>query len=178
MTIRTKEARVETDLPPAKLYLDDIAEIVHIFSHALPNKQDSTGGVASIVTKFDVGAKQCDDIEELPKIAKKTTHFELEVSRGSKDASLSVTRYGASWSALFLDRTASWEMARKLEAVFEQRQRRVRKLIGGKEYIPFVVSLLFPFVLLIRNPNVEIFVALALIAFQIIWFTTLHRHTV
>ncbi len=178
MTIKTKDAEVPSDLPPAKLYLDDIVEIVQLFSRALPMKRDSSGGVSAIVTKFEVGQKQCDDINDLPKIAKQTTNFNLEVRRKYDSAKLYVSRYNSDWYWSGLDDEEVWATARKLQSIFEQRQLRWRKLIDGLNFIPLVVGLLMPLVLLFRNTAKEISAFLVVSAFMLFWFATLRRHSI
>jgi hypothetical protein len=52
--LRQKEPQPEICLPPAKLYLDDIEQIIRILTEALGTEQDSTGGVEPVELLFQI----------------------------------------------------------------------------------------------------------------------------
>jgi hypothetical protein len=86
MTITRLLSPVPRNLPAARLFLDDIEEIVRI----LVNSGQGHDAPASskfdwppLQIKFLTGNKLCDQIEELPQIAKSTKNLLVEVSRGS-----------------------------------------------------------------------------------------------
>ena len=69
MTISRREKPVPTVLPSARLYLDDIEEIVRILTEAADQVPVERAKGALQIT-FEVGDRFCDDPHELCKIAK------------------------------------------------------------------------------------------------------------
>jgi hypothetical protein len=100
MTIKTKEAEVISDLPPAKLFLEDIEEIVRIFREGAPGEDDldHVDRDAKVELKLEIGEKVCDDVQDLPKIRKRTNDLSIEVQRGyAYRVSMHVANHGSSW---------------------------------------------------------------------------------
>jgi hypothetical protein len=171
--------QVPSDLPPAKLYLDDVAEIVQLFSSQLPLKPDSAGGWLPCITKFEVGQKQCNDIDDLPKIARETIDFKIEVQRERYNAiTLSVRRYSTSWSGHSLNDDLAWSTARQLQAIFKPRQRHLRKFLEGLYLLPIVLGGLLSVVIPLIHSNTKAidFFIIALVLYVVV-FITVRRHT-
>lgn len=68
MAITRLPPEIPDDFPPAKLYLDDIAEIVAIF------REDDTDAKV----EFIVGNQKCDDLTDLRKIGGHQTRLEIK----------------------------------------------------------------------------------------------------
>jgi hypothetical protein len=88
MTITRPPAPVPTDLTIARLYLDDVEEIVQILLDAekkLDLEPFKDGPDDAVKVEFTVGedtaARTCDSIGDLRKISRSTQHFELRVTR-------------------------------------------------------------------------------------------------
>ncbi len=127
MTISRQEKPVPTRLPAARLYLDDIEDIVRILSEADQSREAKSNGFdkdAPIKVQFQIGNQMCDEVQDLPKIAKNSPSFELQVSRGrfGLSARLGVSRYGTQWTTYGLTKDEAWTTFRRLEALFESRR--------------------------------------------------------
>jgi hypothetical protein len=125
MTIRRREKEVPTALPAAKLYLDDIEEIVHLLHEAAgPAATD-----AIFKTSFSVRDKICDEVEELAKITRSATVFNLHTYQvGKYMADLDVDWSGTHLSARGLTREQEWALYHRVEDVFNARKLHWRTL--------------------------------------------------
>ncbi len=129
--LKQKEPHPDVYLPPAKLYLDDIEQIIRILTEALGTVQDSTGGVEPVELLFQIHDHTTNDIDDLSKIhPDHTNDFYMEVTqaRGTK-ASVAITKSYAGWYAFGLTTNDDWGLFHKLEALFETRTRRWKKLL-------------------------------------------------
>jgi len=61
------------DFPPAKLYLDDVREIVNVLAPPAGPGQEDQGWVLS----YRVKDRTCDTLDELAQIGGKTRHIEI-----------------------------------------------------------------------------------------------------
>jgi hypothetical protein len=74
VTIRTKEAEIPCEFPPARLFLDDIEEIVRILVAATENRKregELHEDPAKTRLTLTIKDRACDEVQDLPKIAKK-----------------------------------------------------------------------------------------------------------
>jgi hypothetical protein len=131
MTISSREKEVPDDLRPAKLYLDDIAEIQRVFVDANKDRTWKSelpeGG--QVKTRFAVDDQECDQLEELLQLPRRPREFELRVfTRGYVNV-LKADRYGTRWLTSGLNNQEQWNVHRKLEAVLDKRKLRWRRLL-------------------------------------------------
>jgi hypothetical protein len=178
MTISRKEAPIPDELPAARLYLEDIEEIVGILLQ---------GGAG---TKEEV-VQVCDQILDLPKIAKSTTHLAVLVrgERGSHYiARFVVSHSSTEWSAYALTTEQAWAAYRKLEALFEKRRLPLRNLLHSHKALFYVLQgmlssliLLTPLILLsdlaAYRVALSVTLAVAALAFLTLW-AGLRRHSI
>jgi len=95
VTIRTEEPDLPSEFPPARLFLDDIEEIVRILQEFLETrKMDSRSTVEDLKMKvtFSTGGNECDDVHDLPKIGKSNRVLRVSVARGVPPAAILVFR--------------------------------------------------------------------------------------
>ena len=128
MTIRTKEPDVPSEFPPARLFLDDIEEIVHILQEFIESrKTDSRSTVEDLkmTLRFSTGGKECDDVRDLPKIAKSNRELSISVARGGwPETSLRFDPwFDTMWRSSGLTKEDTWSAFHKLDAVFQKRKR-------------------------------------------------------
>lgn len=129
MAIWTKEEHVPDELPPARLFLDDIKEVVGILRGSVETKNiNSQFPVEDLKVKviFSTGGKECDEVEDLPKIAKRIRELRVSVfGKGSwPETSLRFHAwFGTFWDSPGLTKGQDWETFRKLESVFRKRTR-------------------------------------------------------
>jgi hypothetical protein len=131
MTISRIRTPVPTKLPAAKLYLDDIEEVVRILKEAWARKPiDAHEENSQITTQFQIGDKVCDEIQDLPKIRKSTGEFTLNISRGRLPYGLEfeITHYATTWTHFGLTYDEAWAAFRKLDALLQPRRLRWRNL--------------------------------------------------
>jgi hypothetical protein len=123
MPIRTKEGDTPSEFPPARLFLDDIEEIVGILRELVGSQKSKVDDPAVKVT-FSVSGSECDDLRDLPKIAKPYRALDIEVERGWLGrTSLTFYFFSAFWRSYGLTREATLPAYHRLEPIFKKRKR-------------------------------------------------------
>lgn len=127
MAIRRKRSKRETpsdELPPAKLFLDDVEDIVAILT-------SSAGGApCHSSVSYSVGDATCDTIEDLQQMGGRTTKFKIIVTQvpgevGIPSAALPLrSRLTVSWAdtTLWLESASGdefWVKRGKIGEIFE-----------------------------------------------------------
>jgi hypothetical protein len=72
---------IPSTLPPAKLYLDDITEIVQILTDSSPDYHAT----------FVAGQTKCDSLDDLKELRGRATHFVMNISSPRKHQTLELT---------------------------------------------------------------------------------------
>jgi len=78
VAIQSFPQSIPSELPPAKLYLDDITEILQILTDSNTDCQAS----------FVAGKSKCDTLDDLRDLGGRTTHFVMHVSSPAKHQTL------------------------------------------------------------------------------------------
>jgi hypothetical protein len=161
VTIRTKEAEVPSEFPPARLFLDDIEEIVRVLVDANKDSNPLAHQNEDAKTKitFTIKDQVCDEIDELPKIAKKTTELSimLEWESGLAANSLTFYRDSSSLGSYLLSSEGHLSLFHKLAPIFKRRNRRFAMLVRSSRPIllTLVVLLLLPVTTIIYVPSMR-----------------------
>jgi hypothetical protein len=120
MTIRITDPEVPRALPVARLYLDDIEQIINVLSsaerkarHSEPEAHDQPS------PSFQVGNRCTHEIEDLPKITKRTSDFTLRLGRPNLELVFQVDDRGLRWWSAGLTHADAWETFHKLEAIIK-----------------------------------------------------------
>jgi len=138
MAIYARETKVSTNFPAACLYLDDVAEIQKIILDVVasrrllkPGKDLTKPPDREIETEFYVGDRFCTEIQDLPKMGKRTSDFEIRVAALDDDftAILGMGTDGIEWSTTNLSKADEREVVRQIETVFKRRKGRNRRLL-------------------------------------------------
>jgi hypothetical protein len=135
VTIRTKEPDVPSNFPPARLFLDDIEEIVRIFREFLETRDmDSSSTVEDLKMKvsFSTEGKESDDLQDLPKIAKSSRELRVSVARGAWPRTSLILHpwLGTFWlQPSGATKEDTWSVFHKLQTLFEKRTRRWSTLL-------------------------------------------------
>ncbi|HYK48205.1 MAG TPA: hypothetical protein VEU94_00655 [Terriglobales bacterium] len=120
MTIKPLSQSIPTQLPPAKLYLDDIDEIVQILTESDTDCR----------TSFVAGRSKCDTLSDLKDLRGRTTHFVMDVSSAGKHQTLELT---PSVTRIHIyeigDQLAAWSKYVNVAAVFERRKLRLKAAV-------------------------------------------------
>jgi hypothetical protein len=120
LAIRPLPQRIPTKLPPAKLYLDDINEILQILTDS---NADSQAG-------FVAGKSKCDTLDDLQELRGRTTHFVMNVSSPGKHQALELT---TSTTQIHVyetgDQVGAWSKYIKVAAIFDRRRLRLKSAI-------------------------------------------------
>src|SRR5689334_20510778 len=104
--LRQKEPQPNIELPPAKLYLDDIEQIIRILTETLGTEQDSTGGVEPLELLFQIHDYSTNDFNDLAKIhPDRTNDFYVELRRSSANAHVLVNKSTTTWYSFGLATT-------------------------------------------------------------------------
>jgi hypothetical protein len=144
--IRTKEADAPNKFPPARLFLDDIDEIVRILVDAVEKREKSIrpDKDAKITLTLTIKDQVCDDVQELPKIATKT--FDLSVSIAAQawlpDASLEFDRFGTSLGLLGFTTLQKLSIYHKLAPIFKRRNLWLATLVHSNNSLILTVLVL------------------------------------
>ena len=80
MAIKPLPHSIPSKLPPAKLYLDDITEILQILTDSVPTIQQP---------RFR--PSKCDTLDDLKELRGRTTHFVMNISSPRKHQTLELT---------------------------------------------------------------------------------------
>jgi len=131
VTIRTKEADVPSEFPPARLYLDDIEEIVRVLVEATENHHKGEHGDPETKVTLTIGDRTCDEVRELPQIAKKTTELSIRVeTEGYGPATyLALHSKGNRLSSFGITADEQLRLYYKLAPIFKRRNRWLATLI-------------------------------------------------
>ncbi len=127
MTIRTKEPDIPTEFPPAQLFLDDIEEIVRTLVDGIKESDPE----AKTTVTFSIKDQECDEVEELPKIAKKSTELVIRVDLETA-AGIHLIFYRSSSTSVMpfaLTQEGHLRLYHKLAAVFKRRNLWLRTLV-------------------------------------------------
>jgi hypothetical protein len=120
LAIKPLSQSIPTQLPPAKLYLDDIDEIVQIL----------TESNADCKTSFVAGRSKCDSLSDLKDLHGRTTHFVMDISSAGKHQTLELT---PSVTRIHIyeigDQLAAWSKYVNVAAVFERRKLRLKTAV-------------------------------------------------
>ena len=122
MAIKPIPHSIPTTLPPAKLYLDDITEILQILTDSSPDYQAT----------FVAGQSKCDTLDDLRELRGRTTHFVMNISSPRKHQTLELTT-----SATHIhideigDQLVAWSKYVNVAAIFEKRKLRLKSAIRG-----------------------------------------------
>jgi hypothetical protein len=111
---------IPTNLPPAKLYLDDIQEIFRILTDSDPDCEAS----------FIAGQSKCDSLDDLKEMRGRTTYFVMNISSPRKHQTLELT---PSVTRLHIDelgdQLVAWSKYVNVAAVFEKRKLRLKSVV-------------------------------------------------
>ena len=125
MTISSREKEVPTSLPAARLYLDDIEAIRTTILEAR-----QLADVSQVETEFYVGDQVCTEIQELPKIGKRSRNFEMRLTeQGGFSARFGVAPRDTQWTTAGLSKAETWKAYHRLEVIFDRRKIRWRDLL-------------------------------------------------
>jgi len=120
MAIRVLQESIPTKLPPAKLYLDDINEIVQILTDSGEDCRAS----------FVAGRSKCDTLDDLKELRGRTTRFLMNISSPGKHHTLELTTSATRIHIHELgDQLPAWSKYVNVAAVFERRKLRLKSAI-------------------------------------------------
>lgn len=126
MAIRPLAKTIPRDFVPARLYLDDIEEILRIFADTERDQQEKGRDPnEKLRTAFVVGNETCDEMADLRKIHPPYAHnFTVGAERRGFTAKVNISESSAQWYAYGLTENEEWGIFHKLQRVFEARKLR------------------------------------------------------
>ena len=120
MAIKPIPHVIPSTLPPAKLYLDDITEILQILTDSSPEYRAT----------FVAGQTKCDTLDELKELRGRATHFVMNVSSPRKHQTLELT---PSATRIHIDEIGdqllAWSKYVNVAAIFERRKLRLKSAV-------------------------------------------------
>jgi hypothetical protein len=190
VTIRTKEPEVPDELPPARLFLDDIEEIVRVLLDATEKRKKEVRLLEDEKTTVTLSIKDqiCDAVEELPKIAQKTPELSVRIEARGVGPSLRFTKHR---TYLFLFGFTTEQRLRifnKLAPIFKRRNRWLATIIYSHIFVfawLWVVSVfgaITPFIFMLNKqtpPTLALVISLFSVSiFVTISATAFHHSTI
>ena len=113
MAIQSFPQSIPSELPPAKLYLDDISEILQILTDSNADCQAS----------FVAGKSKCDTLDDLRDLGGRTTHFVMNISSPGKHQTLELTPSATRIHIHEIgDPLPAWSKYVNVAAIFEKRR--------------------------------------------------------
>jgi hypothetical protein len=128
VTIRTREEDAPSGFSPARLFLDDIEQIVRILVEATENAKEKwtqPGVDAKTSVTLAINDQICDEVEELPKVAMRTTNLSIRVvvPKSLPETSLTFGKQ-SNWLRLVgFTREQEFAIYYKLLPIFKRRNR-------------------------------------------------------
>jgi hypothetical protein len=120
VTIKPHPHSIPTKLPPAKLYLDDIAEIWQILTDSSPDCHVS----------FVAGKSKCETLEDLEALGGRTTHFVMDIWSSGKHQTLELTNSSTRIHIHEIgDQLPAWSKYVNVAAIFERRKLRLKSVV-------------------------------------------------
>ena len=120
MAIKPLPQSIPSKLPPAKLYLDDISEILQILTDSSSDYQAS----------FVAGQSKCDTLDDLKELRGRATHFVINISSPRKHQTLELT---PSATRIHIDEVGdqlvAWSKYVNVAAIFEKRKLRLKSAV-------------------------------------------------
>jgi hypothetical protein len=111
---------IPSTLPPAKLYLDDITEIVQILTDSSPDYHAT----------FVAGQTKCDSLDDLKELRGRATHFVMNISSPRKHQTLELTPAATRIHIDELgDQLLAWSKYVNVAAIFERRKLRLKSAV-------------------------------------------------
>ena len=144
MAIKPLPHSIPGNLPPAKLYLDDIHEIFRILTDSNPDCEAS----------FVAGQSKCDTLDDLKELRGRTTHFVMNVSSPRKHQTLELT---PSVTRLHIDeigdQLVAWSKYVNVAAIFEKRKLRLKSVVHSLAPLLFAALCLLALALWMFVPH-------------------------
>jgi hypothetical protein len=120
LTIKPLPQSIPSKLPPAKLYLSDVAEILQIL----------TDSSADCQVSFKLPAMKCDALTDLKDLGGRTTHFVMDISSPGKHQTLELTKSATRIHIHELgDQLVAWSKYVNVAAIFEKRKLRLKSAV-------------------------------------------------
>jgi len=145
VTVRTREAEVPSEFPPARLYLDDIEELVRILVETIESQKEerkATGEEAKIRVRLTTKNQVCDEVQELPSMGEKTYELLVEVKKQHwPPISLDFSRHSARVHFYSFTTEEQLSVFYKLAPIFKRRKLWLATLVHSSL---LVTSLLLP----------------------------------
>ena len=110
MSIRRRETQIPTEgFPPAKLYLDDMREIIEIFRESTEYKTSERNKDEPERLVFECDDKSCETLEDLQTIGAKTVNFVVTFDLQGVAHELTIHTTLIFWRFYGLKREGGWD---------------------------------------------------------------------
>lgn len=116
-----------SEFPPARLFLDDVEEIVHVLTELVQTRAQQN---IKITVALSSGQQECDSVQDLPKILRMSESVEIEVYADTfAYTNLRLHPWLlAIWRSTGFTKESAWEAYHKLQPIFERRKRRLNAI--------------------------------------------------
>lgn len=138
MAIKPLPHSIPSKLPPAKLYLDDLKEILQILTDSNSDCEAS----------FVAGQSKCDTLDDLQELRGRATYFVMNISSPRKHQSLELTPSSTRIHIDELgDQLVAWSKYVNVAAIFEKRKLKLKSAVHSLAPLLFAGLCLLAFAL-------------------------------
>lgn len=141
MAIHPFDQEVPARLPAAKLYLDDVEEIVRILTEAEAKSEKANYGQTQPQIELEVEDQKCDELADLPKVHPPVArNFLVGIDRTGFHAYVRLSTSHSTWNVYGLGTDEQWGLFHKLERVFEARRRPWKNLLHSHRGLSYALE--------------------------------------
>jgi len=126
MAKKRQEETPPLELPPARLFLDDLEELVRLFIEAVNREVALDARDLPLRATYHVGIWVCDSIGDLKEFGKAKDRFHLQVKNAQESLAVGIYMYRDrfAWTGGFnFSPAGEWALYGQLRTLFEKRKR-------------------------------------------------------
>lgn len=137
--LRQIDPQPSIGLSPAKLYLDDIEQIIQIFVEAENERGEERRSNIEVEIIFQIHNQTTSNMQDFSRIHPDSTNdFLVEVRKGTEfHADVRIYKPHTTWYVWGLTDNEKWALFHKLEALFEARKLRWKKLLHAHSKVSY-----------------------------------------
>jgi hypothetical protein len=145
MTIERIRRPVPTRFLPARLYVDDIQEIIDLFEKEAKTHGNVEEATHTTITVED---KKCDQVDDLLHLGvRETRTLEVDVEKMGVQLRFRTTTFSTEWTSYGLPYDKAWAIYHRLEDILDERAYKWRRLCraltaGSRDAVWLVLAII------------------------------------
>jgi hypothetical protein len=139
VSIRELKRGPDTELPAARLFLEDLEAIVGILLDTFRSGGGKYPYDEEPTVRFQLEGKECDSIEDLRRLGGRSRDFRVSV--GTRGACfVHISEYSSQWYVIG-SKEKQWTVRGELESVFKKRSKRLERLSASLLLIALLLAI-------------------------------------